>query len=283
MLPTHLPHYPAPAKLNLDLRITGRRADGYHELESIFVLTNLSDSLAITPRRDSRITLHTPAPNVPPEQDLCTRAARALQQFSGCRFGADIWLEKHIPMGGGLGGGSSDAATVLRVLNHLWHLELDCPTLIRIGATLGADIPFFIFGESAFARGIGDRLQAVSIPPQSFVIVRPTLHIPTAAVFAHPALPRNSPPAANPSYESLQPFRNDMQSVVLQNHPEAAAAYRALAPFGDARLTGSGSCLFLSCPTTDEAHSIRARLPSNLQSWTAELLPRHPLTEIIPF
>ena len=117
MLPTHLPHYPAPAQLNLDLPITGRRADGDHELESIFVLTSLSDSLAITPRRDSRIILHTPAPNVLPEQDLCTRAARTLQQFSGCRFGADIWLEKHIPMGGGLGGGSSDAATVLRVLN----------------------------------------------------------------------------------------------------------------------------------------------------------------------
>ena len=201
MLPTHLPHYPAPAKLNLDLRITGRRADGYHELESIFVLTSLSDSLAITPRRDSRITLHTPAPNVPPEQDLCTRAARALQQFSGCRFGADIWLEKHIPMGGGLGGGSSDAATVLRVLNHLWHLELDCPTLIRIGATLGADIPFFIFGESAFARGIGDRLQTVSIPPQSFVIVRPPLHIRATA----PPPPTQAMKACNPSATTCSP------------------------------------------------------------------------------
>ena len=163
MLPEHLPHYLSPAKLNLDLRIVGRRDDGYHELESIFTLIDLYDTLCIVSRDDGQIVLHTPTKGVLPEEDLTVRSARVLQQISGSQSGADIWLDKNIPMGGGLGGGSSNAATVLLVLNQLWRCGLSQQQLIDIGVTLGADVPFFIFGQTAFVRGIGEQLQPFDI------------------------------------------------------------------------------------------------------------------------
>lgn len=272
-----MPSYPAPAKLNLDLRITGRRADGYHELESIFTLIDLQDTLDIEPRDDGRIVLHTPLSDVPPEQDLCVRAARALQNFSGCLKGADIRVEKRIPTGGGLGGGSSDAATVLMVLNRLWDLNLPSNTLQKIGLTLGADVPFFLFGQSAFARGIGEILTPLALPPQWYVLVRPNTHVATPKVFAHPNLPRNSTPCAAPSFAALQPFRNDMQAVVLAGYPPVAAAFRLLQDYGSPRMTGSGACLFLAFDNAAEAEAVRSRLPETLESWCVAGLAEHPL------
>ena len=283
MLPAHLPHYPAPAKLNLDLRIIRQRPDGYHDIESIFTLINLSDTLAIAPRNDNQITLHTPTPNVPPEQDLTVRAAQALRQATGSLktqttpLGADIWLHKTIPMGGGLGGGSSNAATVLIVLNQLWQLNLSPEQLIQIATPLGADVPFFVYGQTAFARGIGEQLQPISIPEQHYVLVRPNAHIPTAQIFQHPDLPRNSPSTLNPSYAALQPLRNDMQNIVLQNYPAVAAAYRQLQAHGTPQLTGSGACLFLPTASLDAAQRIQSQLPPELESWAVSPLPTHPL------
>ena len=272
-----MPSYPAPAKLNLDLRITGRRADGYHELESIFTLIDLQDTLDIEPRDDGRIVLHTPLPGVPPEQDLCVRAARALQNFSGCPLGGDIRVEKRIPTGGGLGGGSSDAATVLMVLNRLWDLNLPSNTLQKIGLTLGADVPFFLFGQSAFARGIGEILTPLALPPQWYVLVRPNVHVATPKVFAHPDLPRDSTPCAAPSFAALQPFRNDMQAVVLAEYPPVAAAFRLLQDYGNPRMTGSGACLFLAFDNAAEAEAVLSRLPETLESWCVAGLAEHPL------
>lgn len=283
MLPPHLPHYPAPAKLNLDLRIIRQRPDGYHNIESIFTLINLSDTLAIAPRNDNQITLHTPTPNVPPEQDLTVRAAQALRQATGSLktqttpLGADIWLHKTIPMGGGLGGGSSNAATVLIVLNQLWQLNLSPEQLIQIATPLGADVPFFVYGQTAFARGIGEQLQPITIPEQHYVLVRPNVHIPTAQIFQHPDLPRNSPSTPNPSYAALQPLRNDMQNIVLQNYPAVAAAYHQLQAHGTPQLTGSGACLFLPTTSLAAAQRIQSQLPPELESWAVSPLPIHPL------
>ena len=283
MLPAHLPHYPAPAKLNLDLRIIRQRPDGYHDIESIFTLINLSDTLAIAPRNDNQITLHTPTPNVPPEQDLTVRAAQALRQATGSLktqttpLGADIWLHKTIPMGGGLGGGSSNAATVLIVLNQLWQLNLSPEQLIQIATPLGADVPFFVYGQTAFARGIGEQLQPISIPEQHYVLVHPNAHIPTAQIFQHRDLPRNSPSSPNPSYAALQPLRNDMQNIVLQNYPAVAAAYHQLQAHGTPQLTGSGACLFLPTASLAAAQRIQSQLPPELESWAVSPLPIHPL------
>ena len=283
MLLPHLPRYPAPAKLNLDLRIIRQRPDGYHDIESIFTLINLSDTLAIAPRNDNQITLHTPTPNVPPEQDLTVRAAQALRQATGSLktqttpLGADIWLHKTIPMGGGLGGGSSNAATVLIVLNRLWQLHLNQEQLITIATSLGADVPFFIYGQTAFARGIGEQLQPITIPEQHYVLVRPNVNIPTAQIFQHPDLPRNSPSTPNPSYAALQPLRNDMQNIVLQHYPAVAAAYRQLQAYGTPQLTGSGACLFLPTASLAAAQRIQSQLPPELESWAVSPLPIHPL------
>ena len=284
MLPPHLPHYPAPAKLNLDLRIIRQRPDGYHDIESIFTLINLADTLAIAPRHDNQLILHTPTPNVPLAQDLTIRAAQALRQAAQgslkantTPFGADIWLNKTIPMGGGLGGGSSNAATVLIVLNQLWQLNLSPEQLIQIATPLGADVPFFVYGQTAFACGIGEQLQPIAIPEQHYVLVRPNVHIPTAQIFQHPDLPRNSPGTPNPSYAALQPLRNDMQNIVLQNYPAVAAAYHQLQAHGTPQLTGSGACLFLPTASLEAAEYIRSQLAPNLESWAVSPLPAHPL------
>jgi len=281
MLPPPPPHYPAPAKLNLDLRIIRQRPDGYHDIESLLTLINLSDTLAIAPRRDNQIILHTPTPNVPPAQDLTIRAAHALRQAAQgslkTSFGADIWLHKTIPMGGGLGGGSSNAATVLIVLNHLWQLHLSQEQLIQIAIPLGADVPFFIYGQTAFARGIGEQLQPIAIPEQHYVLVHPNAHIPTAQIFQHPHLPRNSPSTPNPSYAALHPLRNDMQNIVLQNYPPVATAYRQLQAYGIPRLTGSGACLFLPTDSLEAAEYIQSQLSPNLESWVVSPLTAHPL------
>lgn len=282
MLPQNLTHYPAPAKLNLNLHIVGRLANGYHELESIFTLIDWNDYLAIEPRNDGQIVLHTPTLGVEPEQDLTVRAAKLLQTVSGSlKQGANIWLEKNLPMGGGLGGGSSDAATVLLVLNHLWHCHLSQQQLIDLGAKLGADVPFFIFGQSAFARGIGEQLTPIDIPQQWYLIVKPDAHVSTPKIFAHPNLTRNTPRCSNPTFQNLQPFHNDMQAVVLEEYPPVKQAFMQLEPFGKPIMTGSGACLFLRFNTEQEAKETAQRLPENLNTQIARGLTQHPLSTML--
>ncbi|WP_274570908.1 4-(cytidine 5'-diphospho)-2-C-methyl-D-erythritol kinase [Neisseria leonii] len=273
--------YPAPAKLNLDLRITGRRADGYHELESIFCLIGLSDTVWLRLRDDGRIVLHNPT-GVPAEQDLAYRAAAALQPFARGGSGVEIRLDKRIPAGGGLGGGSSDAATVLMVLNRLWQCGLSRADLAALGLKLGADVPFFLFGRHAFARGVGERLAPIDLPFQWYVVVRPPQHVATAAVFGHPDLPRNSTPAARADYWALQPLRNDMQGVVLAQYPAVAQVFRALSAFGEPRLTGSGSCLFLAFDSRQAAAETAEQLTVDGEVWCVPQLAQHPLADFMP-
>lgn len=270
---------PAPAKLNLDLRIVGRRADGYHLLESVFCLIGLYDKLYVRVRVDRAIVLHTPTAGVAPEQDLSVRAARALQQASGCLKGADIWLEKHIPMGGGLGGGSSDAATVLLALNRLWATALPRQTLQDIGLALGADVPFFLFGQTAFAQGVGEQLQAVKADLGWYVVVHPPVHVPTAKIFSHPDLTRDSKPSIMPSLKTAALRKNDMQAVVCKEYPEVAQALSLLKPYGQAWMSGSGSCVFAEFNEEAAARAVAEKLEhsSQNQCYCVPGLPKHPL------
>lgn len=279
-VPPHARAFPAPAKLNLDLRITGRREDGYHELESIFCLVGLYDTVYLALRDDGAIVLHTPVEGVTQEQDLTYRAAAALKEQTNYSGGVDIWLEKNIPMGGGLGGGSSDAATVLLALNHLWQCGLNRQQLIDLGVKLGADVPFFIFGKNAFARGIGEKLLEIEIPKQWYVIVKPKAHVATGKVFSHTDLTRNSKPSIMPSFQTLQPFRNDMQAVVFQEYPEVWEAYVEMSKYGKALMTGSGACVFTACGSQHEAENIYRQVSEIYEAYCVEGLGSHPFLHI---
>ena len=259
-------HAPAPAKLNLFLHVTGRRPDGYHELETVFQLIDLQDSLHLRLREHGEIHRIGELPGVPAESDLVVRAARLLKAESGSSLGADIALDKAIPMGGGLGGGSSDAATVLMALSRLWRLDWPADRLARLGLALGADVPFFLFGRTAYARGVGERLVALELPPVWFVVVAPPVAVPTAAVFAAADLTRNTKPLKLSGLSRdgrVWQGRNDLQPVVMRRYPVVAAALAslqdaALAAGLDpalARMSGSGACVF--CPAPTEAHAGR--------------------------
>ncbi|QEY24671.1 4-(cytidine 5'-diphospho)-2-C-methyl-D-erythritol kinase [Neisseria animalis] len=276
-IPPYAQAFAAPAKLNLDLRITARRADGYHELESIFCLINLHDTVYLSVREDGRVVIHTPAQGVAPEQDLAYRAAVLLQKHCNVGKGADIWLDKKIPMGGGLGGGSSDAATVLLVLNHLWQCSLNRQELMDLGITLGADVPFFIFGRNAFAKGIGEKLTAIDVPKQWYVVVKPNVHVATAKIFAHPLLTRNSKPSIMPTFQTLQPFQNDMQAVVFREYPEVWQAYLELSKYGKTLMTGSGACLFTAFDNHQEAYNLYRQVSETYEAYCVEGLDFHPL------
>lgn len=255
-------HAPAPAKLNLFLHVTGRRPDGYHELETVFQLVDLCDRVHLRLRDDGAIVREGALPGVPPESDLVVRAARMLQAESGSRLGVDIALDKHIPMGGGLGGGSSDAATVLMALDRLWGLGWASERLAALGLRLGADVPFFVFGRSAYATGVGERLEPIDLPPSWFVIVAPPVMVPTAGVFSAPDLTRNTEPLKLSGLsrgDRVWQGGNDLQPVVLRRYPEVAAALSSLKEVAHAagldparaRMSGSGACVF--CPTPTEA------------------------------
>lgn len=272
--------YPAPAKLNLDLRITGKRSDGYHNLESIFTLIGLYDEIGLQILPSPEIRLETPIVGVQPEQDLTVRAAKLLQKVSGSLKGVAIRIRKRIPMGGGLGGGSSDAATVLWVLNRLWGCGLGVGALIKLGVQLGADVPFFLFGQNAFARGIGEILMPFELPEQWYVIVRPNVSVSTPAVFSHERLTRDSKPSIMPTFQNLQPFRNDMQAVVLEEYPEVRAVFEEMQKLGLPRLTGSGSCLFISFDKQAVAEEIFRQLSNRFETYCVPGLKVHPLAEI---
>ncbi len=269
---------PAPAKLNLFLHVVGRRADGYHLLQTLFRFIDFGDTLRFTLREDGAVRRTSDIEGVPPEQDLCVRAARLLQQEYGCKLGAEIALEKRIPMGGGLGGGSSDAATTLLALNRLWNLGLTRERLMQLGLMLGADVPVFVFGENAFAEGVGERLQAYPLPDAWYVVLFPPTHVTTAQVFARPELTRNTISLKIRAL-SLQDTRNDLQPVVCGLYPEVARHLGWLGKFAQARMTGSGACVFAEFPGEEQARAVLEQLPPDMRGIVARGLPHHPLRD----
>ena len=260
---------PAPAKLNLWLHIIGRRPDGYHELETVFQFLDHGDELSFALREDGVIRLHTEIEAVPHDSNLIVRAARQLQQQAGCTLGADIWLDKRLPMGGGIGGGSSDAATTLLGLNHLWQLGCSEDQLAELGLSLGADVPVFVRGHAAFAEGVGEKLTPVDPEEPWYVVLVPQVFVSTAEIFSHPLLTRDSLPL------KMRPVpkgnsRNDCQPVVEQSYPEVRNSLNLLSKFTDARLTGTGSCVFGAFPSKAEADKVLALLADTQSGFVAK-------------
>ncbi|MQG93594.1 4-(cytidine 5'-diphospho)-2-C-methyl-D-erythritol kinase [Pseudomonas sp. MN1F] len=260
---------PAPAKLNLWLHIIGRRPDGYHELETVFQFLDHGDELSFAVREDGVIRLNTEIEAVPHDSNLIVRAARKLQEQSGTRLGADIWLTKVLPMGGGIGGGSSDAATTLLALAHLWQLDWDEDRLAALGLSLGADVPVFVRGHAAFAQGVGEQLTPVDPEEPWYVVLVPQVSVSTVEIFSHPQLTRDSLPL------KMRPVpkgnsRNDCQPVVEQSYPEVRNALNSLGKFTEARLTGTGSCVFGAFPSKAEADKVLALLSATQTGFVAK-------------
>jgi 4-diphosphocytidyl-2-C-methyl-D-erythritol kinase len=272
--------WPAPAKLNLFLHVTGRRPDGYHELQTVFQLIDLCDTIAISVREDGRIERPDGPPGVDPESDLTVRAARALQAATGSRLGATLRVRKRIPMGGGLGGGSSDAASVLLGLNELWGCRMPVDQLARLGLPLGADVPVFVRGSSAWGQGVGEDLQSLELPESWYVVIHPGVAVGTRDVFQSPELTRNSPVITIRAFFQSG-GRNDCEPVVRARFPEVADALDWLGRFAPARLTGTGSCIFAPCATAIDAERLAARVPDRWTSYVARGLNVSPVHELL--
>jgi len=289
---------PAPAKLNLFLHVVGRRPDGYHLLQTLFRFIDLHDTLHFALRKDGVVHRSNTVAGVAEDQDLCVRAARLLQSESGCSSGVDIEIEKHIPIGGGLGGGSSDAATTLIALNRLWALGLSRKRLMQLGLSLGADVPVFLFGENAFAEGVGEELQAYPLAEAWYVVLFPAVHVSTAQIFAHPELTRNAVSITMRALSERQirnerqlrhvadegsplvselPLRNDLQPVACNLYPEVARYIAWLDNFGKAMMSGSGACVFAEFTARDSAEAVIKQLPDGMHGVVAEGLAKHPL------
>lgn len=274
--------WPAPAKLNLFLRIPGRRADGYHLLQTVFRLLDWGDTVHLRVRGDGRIERHgTTVPGVPPEDDLVVRAARALQQASGTALGADLRVDKRIPAGGGFGGGSSDAATVLLALDALWGTGLGVEGLAALGLQLGADVPVFVRGMNAWAEGVGERLQPLELPPRWYLLADPGVAVNTAGLFQAPELTRDAPRLTIADFASGLQLGNAFEPVLRGREPAVEAALAALARFGTARLTGTGSGCFVEFATRADAEAALARVPAGLKAWLAAGVPRSPLLDVL--
>lgn len=269
--------WPAPAKLNLFLRITGRRPDGYHELQTVFRLLDWGDEIRLRVRPDGVIRRLHEVPGVAEGSDLAVRAAKLLQQHAGSSSGADIAVEKRVPIGGGLGGGSSDAATVLLALNWLWRLHLTEDTLAELGRQLGADVPVFVRGRSAWAEGIGELLAPLPLPRRTYVVLDPHESVPTAALFQAAELTRNAPRATISSFASGETTENAFAPVVRARHPRVADALDWLGGFGLARLSGSGGCVFLEVKSAARAVSIAGQCPATFTAHVAEGVDISPL------
>ncbi len=271
--------WPAPAKLNRFLHIVGRRADGYHLLQTVFQFIDRCDSLAFSVRADGRIQRQGEVGGVPAEDDLCVRAARLLQDACGVRQGVTIAIDKRLPLGGGLGGGSSDAATTLVALNHYWKTDLSTAELADLGLKLGADVPVFVHGRAAWAEGVGERLTPLdTLDEPWFVVVAPACKIATGAVFGDPQLTRHSQPVTINDFVAGK-VRNDCEAVVYRRYPAVAAAARWLGAHGQARLTGTGACVFAAFAGRSAAAAALARLPPSLPGFMARGLNRSPLWE----
>ena len=274
--------WPAPAKLNLFLHITGRRADGYHELQTVFRLLDWGDRIGLRLREDGQVRREGDGlAGVAEDQDLAVRAARLLKKVGNVAQGADIIVEKHVPAGGGFGGGSSDAATVLVVLNRLWQAGLDEDALAELGLQLGADVPVFVRGRNAWAEGVGERLQPIALPPAWYVIAEPGVHVPTPALFADPDLTRDSPVAKIEDFASGALVGNVFEPVLRRREPAVEAVLAALSRIGRARLTGSGSGCFVEFDSQAAAEQGRAKLPKELRARVAAGVMRSPLLEAL--
>ena len=268
---------PAPAKVNLFLHVTGRRADGYHTLESLIALIDLADTITLARREDGVIRREGDVAGVPEDADLAVRAARAMQAASGSPYGVDLVLDKRIPLGSGLGGGSSDAASVLLALNRLWELALSRAELLRLAVGLGADVPLFVAGENTVARGIGEILTPVSLPLCFVTLAFPPVSVPTADIFNAPELTRATPSAKMDVFSEGY-GRNDLVPVTASRFPAVAVIIQALSRASpQARMTGSGACVFAAFPTEREAHDALTFLPQNVGGRVARTLARHPL------
>ncbi|HWZ47068.1 MAG TPA: 4-(cytidine 5'-diphospho)-2-C-methyl-D-erythritol kinase [Herbaspirillum sp.] len=293
----------APAKLNLFLHVIGRRADGYHLLQTLFQLIDRGDTLHFVTRDDGVIGRTTAIPGVPEQSDLIIRAAHLLQAAAGdtrkTRLGADIAIDKILPMGGGVGGGSSDAATTLIVLNHLWQTGFSRAELMTMGAQLGADVPFFIFGQNAFAEGIGEQLQAINTPDCWFLVIEPGVSVPTGAIFSSSQLTRDTKPCKITDFSKAYKccgngsekgapkgiqkagFKNDLEAVAAAHYPAVGDAVKWLQQFGDARMTGSGACVFCSFEHESQASEVLKQVPAHWKAWTAKAMQRHPLAALL--
>jgi 4-diphosphocytidyl-2-C-methyl-D-erythritol kinase len=272
--------YPAPAKLNLMLRIIGRRSDGYHQLQTVFQFLDIYDRLRFKKRDDNQIILHHDLGTIPPSQNLCYRAARQLQSITGVNQGAEIKLEKNLPMGGGLGGGSSDAATTLMALNRLWGLSLRRSELKTIALSLGADVPIFIHGHAAWAEGIGEKLTDIELPERWYLVVQPPCHVSTAEIFRQPDLTRHSPRIKIRAFLQGE-CGNDCLPVVRKRHPEVAQALDWLNQFADARLTGTGACVFAAFADQRSARDLLEEKPAGMKGFVARGVNHSPLLELL--
>jgi 4-diphosphocytidyl-2-C-methyl-D-erythritol kinase len=277
-LPGAESRWPAPAKLNLFLHVTGRRPDGYHDLQTLFQLIDLADEIGITLRDDARIERLTGPTDIPPESDLVIRAARALQAATGTTLGANLRVRKRIPTGGGLGGGSSDAATTLLALNHLWGTDLTVAQLAEIGLALGSDVPVFVHGSSAWAEGRGEVLEPVQLPERWYAVIHPRVQVATPLIFQAPELTRNSAKITMRAFFQTG-GRNDCESVVRTRFPEVAEALDWLARFAPARLTGTGACLFAAFERAIDAERVAARVPDRWTGFVARGLNTSPVHE----
>jgi 4-diphosphocytidyl-2-C-methyl-D-erythritol kinase len=266
--------YPAPAKLNLFLHVLGKRADGYHELQTVFRLIDRADRVGIAVRRDGEVRFS----GIFRDENLCVRAARLLKAETSVRHGCDLALEKTIPVGGGLGGGSSDAATTLLVLNRLWKTGLDAPELARMALRLGADVPFFLLGRNALGEGIGERLTAIDLPPAWYLVLVPQVSVSTKETFASALTSRGKRLKIPPFFAGQG--QNDLEPVVTARFPEVATALAWLRKHRpQARMTGSGACVFAEFATEAEARALLSALPEGMQGFVARGLEQHPLYE----
>lgn len=286
-IPASLLACPAPAKLNLFLHVTGRRPDGYHLLQSVFQLIDRCDTLDFTVRHDGVIRRTTDIPGVPEESDLVIRAARLLQTAAQCpHLGADIALHKVLPMGGGLGGGSSDAATTLYALNYLWQCNLDRAQLMALGLQLGADVPFFLFGENAFVEGVGEAMLPIKTADCWFVVIEPGVFVPTSIIFSDKQLTRDTKPIRITDFPDANNYlvrgfgKNDLEMVATKHFPEVAAALNWAKQFGNAMMTGSGACVFCPFETEQQADAMLEQLPSTWKAWKTHAMSKHSLANL---
>ncbi len=272
--------WPAPAKLNLFLHVTGRRADGYHLLQTVFRFIDYGDTLYFTVRNEPLITHANPLPGVLPEHDLTVRAARLLQTHTGTSLGVEIRLEKRLPMGGGLGGGSSDAATTLIALNHLWQTGLSRAELEVLGLQLGADVPIFVHGHAAFAEGVGESFTDVHLPASCYLVLIPPVSVPTPAIFSSPDLCRSTPAIA-PNDWSAGQGHNDLEPVAVKLYPQVGEYLDMLRPFGVPRMSGSGACVFVEFADAKSAQTALEQLPTDVRGFVADGLDQHPLQDCL--